>query len=138
MTGRVEVCTNSTYSSVCDYGWDEADALVFCRNYFLNNFFGINSSNISELVYSSSTLSVSFHAHALLLNAVAATPVGGSRFGYTNGGIGVENVQCSGIESSLEGCSSTPFNSVTVSQCQDATTNTAGVICTSGGNDKVL
>ena len=49
VTGRIEVCTNSTYNSVCDYGWDDVDALVFCRNYFFNNL-GISSSNISELI----------------------------------------------------------------------------------------
>ena len=47
VSGRIEVCTNRSYSSVCDYVWDPVDALVFCRNY-LQNFFGIFSSNISE------------------------------------------------------------------------------------------
>ena len=60
--------------------------------------------------------------------------VGGSAFGYSNGGIAVENVQCSGSESSLEGCTRSPINSITVAQCQDASTNTAGVICIGGGN----
>ena len=51
VTGRIEVCTNVSYSSVCDYGWDDVDALVFCRNYFSFNF-GFSSSNISELMFS--------------------------------------------------------------------------------------
>ena len=45
--GRIEVCANFTYGSVCDYGWDMADAQVFCRDY-AQNAFGINASNISK------------------------------------------------------------------------------------------
>ena len=63
----------------------------------------------------------------------AAVPVGGSAFGYSNAGIAVEDVMCNGSESSLEYCSTSPFNFITVSQCQDETTNSAGVVCTGRG-----
>ena len=31
---RVDICQNGTYLSLCDAGWDDEDARVFCRNNF--------------------------------------------------------------------------------------------------------
>ena len=33
-TGRVDVCFNSTFGSVCSRGWDDRDAMAFCRYQF--------------------------------------------------------------------------------------------------------
>ncbi len=29
--GRVEICHNNEWGSVCDHGWEKADAVVVCR-----------------------------------------------------------------------------------------------------------
>ena len=29
--GRVEVCVNGVWGSICDYGWDKTDAHVVCK-----------------------------------------------------------------------------------------------------------
>ena len=33
-SGRVEICVNRTFHSVCDVGWDSRDAQVACNNHF--------------------------------------------------------------------------------------------------------
>ena len=32
--GRVEICINRTFHSICDVGWDSRDVQVACNNYF--------------------------------------------------------------------------------------------------------
>ena len=42
VSARVEVCSNGIYGSVCDNGWDEADATVLCTS-FITDFLQIPS-----------------------------------------------------------------------------------------------
>ena len=47
ISGRVEVCYNSIYGSVCDLNWDESDARVLCTEYIFSQF-GIDQDSLGK------------------------------------------------------------------------------------------
>ena len=73
--GRVEVCVNNQWGTVCDDSWDTADAQVACR----------------QLGYST----------------YSATAYRNAYFGEGTGFIYLDDVSCTGTESSLFSCSYT-------------------------------
>jgi len=87
--GRVEILWNNRWSTICDNGWDDNDAIVVCK----------------QLGYS------------------GGSARSGAYFGEGTGSILLNNVNCSGNESSIFECD----NRYKVNDCghhQDA-----GVVC---------
>ncbi|XP_041379083.1 scavenger receptor cysteine-rich domain superfamily protein-like [Gigantopelta aegis] len=72
--GRVEVCINGVWGTVCDDSWGSSDATVVCK----------------QLGYAYTGYAVAFRY---------------AKFGYGRGSIYLDDVQCSGSETSLLSCS---------------------------------
>ena len=109
--GRVELCYNNQWGTVCDDGWDNNDASVACRQA------GFSSSGKSL----SSNILLFF-----LLFPYTDAAVG--RSGLFGGGVGqilLDEVACVGTEPSLFDCSSRGLQVHNCGHHEDA-----GVICT--------
>ncbi len=92
--GRVEIYLNGEWGTVCDDLWDSTDARVVCRQLgFLNSF--TRKKIVLEPI--ADFILISY----LPLLAVA---FGRAQFGQGTGTIHMDDVRCSGSESSLTSC----------------------------------
>ena len=108
--GRVEVCRNSIWGTVCDNGWDVLDATVVCRQLGIEGTSEEFHVNVAQAVTSS----------LCLVSGVLSTSK--ASFGAGTGAINLDNVQCTGSEDNLLDC---PF--VGNSECTHD--EDAGVFC---------
>ena len=98
--GRVELCINNTWGTVCDDGWDSSDAAVVCGQ--LN--FSIFGLCFNRTIVASNNV---FYTY-LFSGAVAHTR---AYFNPGKGPIFLDDVQCSGSEANLLSCVSSPVYS---------------------------
>ena len=108
--GRIEVCTNGVWGSVCDQAWDKTDAHVLCQELGyaeLGNKLCKHGLSIIQLF--SPTESVAYH---------------NSYFGAGYGPILYSNVSCGGWETSFAMCSKNEFLSFSCPR-----EHTAGLLC---------
>lgn len=89
-TGRIEVCYNGNWGTICQKGWGIYDAMVACTQ------LGFNASR--KLMYWSLILLL------LLLLLLDVRTFGGSKYGSGIGPVYLRDLQCSGNESSLIYC----------------------------------
>ena len=47
VSGRIEVCSNRSYKSLCYQNWDSLDADVFCK-YYMRNYYGYSPEDICK------------------------------------------------------------------------------------------
>ena len=106
--GRVEICLNLVWGTVCDDYWGSLDAQVVCRQ------LGYSADGESKIKQSSTELIFSSIAGALAFST--------AYFGQGIGPILLDNVHCNGSESSLLDC-----NHLNQSNC--AHNADAGVRC---------
>ena len=111
--GRVEICNNAVWGTVCDDFWGAPDAQVVCRQLGFSTD-GIIIAVKKFLGFISCCLLIS-------LGAVAVSRAG---FGQGSGPILLDNVQCTGRETTLLSCQN---NGIGVHNC--AHSEDAGVRC---------
>ena len=86
----MEICKNNLWGTVCDFGWDTADARVVCRQ--LN--FSI-AGTIKSLL---------FNMHFNFGSSSAPVAIPDANFGQGTGRVSMGNVQCAGTEARLADC----------------------------------
>ena len=107
--GRVEICINNTWGTVCDDGWNTNNAMVVCRQLLLP------SSGI-EWCYINLKLQDLFPAGAEVVSFASVHGIGQ---------IWLDNVACTGNERRLIDCPANPLGGHNCHHVEDA-----GVRCT--------
>ena len=111
--GRVEICYQNQWGTVCDYGWGSSDAMVVCRQ------LGFQPLGKTALI-----LLCVLAYYLLLYNMPGGVPYGTAIYGQGTGGIFLSYVSCRGSEQYLLNCTSQQYHSCTHSR-------DAGVNCSS-------
>ena len=113
--GRVEICLNDEWGTVCDQMWDVADARVVCRQLGLPF-----SGSYGHILLSTKSCTISCIIVVETLNA-------GATFGEGTGRIWLDSVQCRGGEEELINCTASSNGVNSCTHAQDA-----GVRCPLG------
>ena len=113
--GRVEVCSNNQWGTVCDVGWDDLDAVVTCRG---SAFFGSYVKNHGSVF-------VVCDFYIFVLSGGVA--VSGGVFPPGPGPILASGVTCTGSEYFVSECAN---DTIVRSECTHD--RDAGVRCTPG------
>lgn len=99
--GRVEVCINFRWGTVCGDHWDRIDAVVLCRQLNFTSSSKLQQAWISQIVTMSSFVNI-----GIIINYYTTASV----FGQGSGPIHMSNIACNGTEILLQSC---PHNSST-------------------------
>ena len=118
----MEICYDNTYGTVCDDKWDILDARVVCRALGYSPEGLYSPTCHGWKVPSVILLGVIYCSNYVWL--AGAIPVFSGFFGEGSGPIFIDDVVCSGSESSLLSC---PFSAIGLHDCDH--TEDAGVKC---------
>ena len=96
--GRVEVCRNQVWGTVCDDLWSTIDASVACGQLGFSKLGKYPSHTVSSVWLSNH-----------ILYYTGATAYSNAHFGQGTGAIHLDDVSCTGSENSLFSCAYDPF-----------------------------
>ena len=115
--GRVEICINNQWGTVCDDGWGISDAQVVCSQ------LGTSFTSGTELC-----LFLRFMLLILCLIPMwTGQALSNAYFGEGSGSIFLDNVVCSGTESTLLSCNSSKIGSHNCEHKEDVGVRCSGV-----------
>jgi len=112
--GRVEICVNNLWGTVCDDSWGITDATVVCQQ------LGFSIQGHYQLI----TVTCRFESYLGIVSTTGAVPFSNAHFGAGVGPIHLDNVGCTGTEGSLIECPHSSFVS-----CYSGHSEDAGVRC---------
>ena len=116
--GRVEICINGLWGTVCHGGWDNNDATVVCRQ--LGFPVGVSGSGIEYMT----TCFLNLHYYHVTFLVTSALYGYRHNFGQGTGPQFLNGLSCTGTESSLLSCSHSGISYNWCGHYYDA-----GVIC---------
>ena len=98
--GRVEICINNAWGTICDDGFTREEAVVVCRQ------LGLLQTEGMIVMTSAISYSSNVKRSRLLSNSFpdGVEAILGSQFGSSTGPIFLDQLGCSGVENSLLEC----------------------------------
>ena len=120
--GRVEVCINNQWGTVCDSSWDSTDATTVCKQ--------LGYAYTGSEYHTTTT-----RMHVTCpVNVTGGIPFSNAQYGAGSGPIFLSNVQCTSSKSSLLLCTSSPILSTsTCTHARDAGVRCEGLCSISSG-----
>ena len=113
--GRVEICINDAWGTVCDDFWGNVDAAIVCQQLGYDASGVWNVIKHKHIIYSPKLY---FSLNTKIIKGAEAFRF--SYFGAGTGPIFLDNVQCTGSEASLLECPSNPIGNENCNHNTDA------------------
>jgi len=110
--GRVEICVDGFWGTVCDSSWDQREALVVCKQ----SGYGARGKNAFCFLV---ITTYKIQAGSIPSLTVGATPLSGAYFGEGSGPV-LSSISCTGGESHIAECSMGTVGAVNCHHGRDA------------------
>ena len=121
--GRVEVCINDTWGTVCDDSWGSVDATVICKQ-LEYAYTGCTLINTITIISSDHDNITNYFIHYYIDGKYYTS----AYFGAGSGTIWFDNVACTSSNTKLVQCSSSPIGEEDCSHSEDAGVGCEGVL----------